>query len=64
MKNKTTYKIAYADKVEALSKPGLIFSTQLEADDYIKKVSQESPRFHYWVEPIPETEAKATNGNA
>jgi hypothetical protein len=70
-----SYKILYADKAEAMGRGGLVFSSQLEAIDFIKKAGQESPRFHYWFEPMPKTQEElnamlgvsvetATNANA
>ena len=48
------YKILYVKTSEAMDRGGLVFPSQLHAEDYIKKASQESPDFHYWAEPMPE----------
>lgn len=53
MKQKMTYRILYVEKAEALNRPGLVFNSQLSAEDHVKKISQESPNFHFWIEPMP-----------
>ena len=50
------YKILYADKAEAIGRGGLVFPSQLSAEDYVMKANQETPRFHHWVEPMPESQ--------
>lgn len=57
-----TYKVLYVDKSEAISRPGPIFNNQMSADDYVKKISEESPNFHYWAEQMPELKAPVEEG--
>jgi len=54
------YKILYVKIEEAMSRGGLVFNSQLEAEDAAKKANAECPGFHCWAEPLPEPQGVPT----